>query len=64
MFTFSLGESAALISQEVYEIVLANREKLEAAINYKRDLEFDYFGYKTLERAYLLKVHAKIAERP
>jgi ribonucleoside-diphosphate reductase subunit M1 len=44
--------------------VLANREKLEAAINYKRDLEFDYFGYKTLERAYLLKVHGKIAERP
>ena len=64
MFIFSLGESAALISQEVYEIVLANREKLEAAINYKRDLEFDYFGYKTLERAYLLKVHGKIAERP
>jgi len=37
---------------------------LQAAINYKRDLEFDYFGFKTLERAYLLKVHGKIVERP
>jgi ribonucleotide reductase alpha subunit len=33
-------------------------------LNFKRDLEFDYFGFRTLERAYLLKVHGKIVERP
>jgi len=43
---------------------VANHEKLQAAINYKRDWEYDFFGFKTLERAYLLKVHGKIAERP
>jgi len=37
---------------------------LQAAINYKRDYDYDYFGYKTLERAYLLKVNGKIVERP
>ena len=38
--------------------------RLQAEINYKRDWEYDYFGFKTLERAYLLKVHGKIVERP
>ena len=37
---------------------------LEAAIDYKRDWDYDYFGFKTIERAYLLKVHDKIVERP
>lgn len=37
---------------------------MQAAINYKRDYDYDYFGYKTLERAYLLKVNGKIVERP
>jgi ribonucleotide reductase alpha subunit len=43
---------------------MANHEKLEAAINYKRDWDYDYFGFKTLERSYLLKVDGKIAESP
>jgi ribonucleoside-diphosphate reductase subunit M1 len=41
-----------------------NKDKLNAAIVDKRDLDYDFFGYKTLERAYLLKVKGKIAERP
>jgi ribonucleotide reductase alpha subunit len=41
-----------------------NKEKLNAAIVDKRDLDYDFFGYKTLEKSYLLKVKGKIAERP
>jgi ribonucleotide reductase alpha subunit len=59
-----LGENAALISKEVFDIVCANHEKLQAAIDYKRDWEYDYFGFKTLERAYLLKIRGIISERP
>jgi len=59
-----LGENAALISKEVYDIVCANHEKLQAALDYKRDWEYDYFGFKTLERAYLLKIRGIISERP
>lgn len=59
-----LGENAALISKEVYDIVCANHEKLQAAIDYKKDWEYDYFGFKTLERAYLLKIRGIISERP
>jgi ribonucleoside-diphosphate reductase alpha chain len=43
---------------------MANHEKFQAAINYKRDWEYDFFGFKTLERSYLLKVHNKVVERP
>lgn len=59
-----IGENAALISKDVYEAVCANHEKLEAAIDYKRDWDYDFFGFKTLERGYLLKIQGKIAERP
>ena len=41
-----------------------NHERLQAALDFKRDLDYDYFGFKTLERAYLLKVHGEIVERP
>lgn len=58
------GEPAALISEEVYEFIQANAAKLDAAIVYDRDLEYDYFGFKTLERAYLLKIKGKPVERP
>mmetsp|Transcript_44928 Transcript_44928/g.71735 ORF Transcript_44928/g.71735 Transcript_44928/m.71735 type:complete len:794 (-) Transcript_44928:42-2423(-) len=58
------GEYAPLIAEDVYEIVMANKEKLEAAIVYERDFEYDFFGFKTLERSYLLKANGKIAERP
>jgi ribonucleoside-diphosphate reductase alpha subunit len=58
------GRSAALISDEVWEFVSANAEQLDAAVDFKRDLGYDYFGFKTLEKSYLLRVHGKIVERP
>jgi len=58
------GEAAPLIAEDVYEIVMSNKDKLNSAINYSRDFEYDYFGFKTLERSYLLKCNGKIAERP
>jgi ribonucleotide reductase alpha subunit len=53
-----------LISAELYSVVQKNKEKLNAYIDYQRDYLFDYFGFKTLERAYLLRVNKKITERP
>ena len=58
------GRDAPLISQEVYEIVQDNKEELEKAIDYKRDFNYDYFGFKTLEKSYLLRLKGKVAERP
>ena len=58
------GRPAALLSQEMWTFVEANAEKLDATIDYKRDLGYDYFGFKTLEKSYLLRVHGKIVERP
>lgn len=55
---------ASLISDRVHEIVQANKHRLDRAIDYERDYNFDYFGFKTLERSYLLKMHGKVAERP
>ena len=58
------GQQAPLISDEVAEIIASNAEKLDAAIVYDRDFEYDYFGFKTLEKSYLLKMHNKVVERP
>lgn len=58
------GEHSPLISEELYEIVNKNKEKLNNYIDYQRDFLFDYFGFKTLERAYLIKIDKKIIERP
>lgn len=55
---------AALVSKRLYEIVQANKERLDNAIDYTRDFEFDYFGFRTLERSYLLRMHGKVVERP
>jgi ribonucleoside-diphosphate reductase alpha chain len=52
------------VSEEVYDIVNKNKEKLNSYIDYSRDYLFDYFGFKTLERAYLQKVNKKTIERP
>mmetsp|Transcript_15763 Transcript_15763/g.33550 ORF Transcript_15763/g.33550 Transcript_15763/m.33550 type:complete len:805 (-) Transcript_15763:157-2571(-) len=57
-------QPAPLISDEVHTIIMDNRERLDAAIVYDRDFEYDYFGFKTLEKAYLLKMNGKIVERP
>ncbi|HPI06812.1 MAG TPA: ribonucleoside-diphosphate reductase subunit alpha [Saprospiraceae bacterium] len=58
------GERAGLIGDETHKIVMKHRTKLDSAIIYDRDFEFDYFGFKTLERSYLMRMNGKIAERP
>lgn len=57
-------QPAPLIAEDVFEIVMENKERLDSAIIYDRDFEFDYFGFKTLERSYLLRIDGEIAERP
>jgi ribonucleoside-diphosphate reductase alpha chain len=58
------GKKAPLLSDEVYDVISKNSEKLDSTIIYNRDFGYDYFGFKTLERSYLLKLNGKIAERP
>jgi len=58
------GRPAALIADDVYEIVQKNADKIQARINYMRDFTYDFFGFKTLEKSYLLRLHGKVAERP
>ena len=58
------GEHAPLISKEIYEIIEQNKEILDNHIDYSRDFNYDYFGFKTLERSYLLKLNGVVAERP
>lgn len=58
------GDRAGLISDEIHQLVQDNKERLDAAIIYDRDFEFDYFGFKTLERSYLLRMNGKVVERP
>ena len=58
------GEHAPLISEEVYGIIMANKETLDSYVDYGRDFNYDYFGFKTLERSYLLKLNGEVAERP
>ncbi|SFW50804.1 ribonucleoside-diphosphate reductase subunit alpha [Chitinophaga sancti] len=59
-----VGKPAPLISDDVMEIISKNAEILDSNIIYDRDFAFDYFGFKTLERSYLLKIDGKVAERP
>ncbi len=58
------GSSYPLVSQELYDIVHKYRKEINDVIDYERDYLFDYFGYKTLERAYLMRVNNVIVERP
>jgi len=58
------GRNASLIADDVWEFVQKSAAELDAAIDYTRDFGYDYFGFKTLEKAYLLRVHGKIVERP
>lgn len=58
------GKDASLIADDVYEVIKENAELLDSTIIYDRDFGFDYFGFKTLEKSYLLKIDGKIAERP
>ena len=58
------GKKAPLLSDEVHEIIQKNAEFLDSQLIYDRDFSYDYFGFKTLERSYLLRMHGKIVERP
>lgn len=58
------GEHSPLVSEELYQTVMDNAERLDKALVDKRDFGYDYFGFKTLERSYLLKMDGKIVERP
>ncbi|CAG8610344.1 669_t:CDS:10 [Funneliformis mosseae] len=58
------GKRASMISEKTYNIVMNNSERLNSAIIYDRDYKYNYFGFKTLERSYLLRIDGKVAERP
>ncbi len=58
------GENASLLSKEVYGIINKNAALLDSSIIYDRDFSYDYFGFKTLEKSYLLKIDGKVVERP
>jgi ribonucleoside-diphosphate reductase alpha chain len=58
------NEKAPLIADDIFEIIMENRERIDAAIIHHRDFSYDFFGFKTLERSYLMKLDGKIVERP
>ena len=58
------NKEAPLLADDVYKIIQDNAEHLDSTIIYDRDFGYDYFGFKTLERSYLLKINGEVAERP
>ena len=67
LFTYidpKTGENASLLDRKVYDVIRRNAALLDSTIIYDRDFGYDYFGFKTLEKSYLLKVDGKIIERP
>lgn len=58
------GEPSPIIDEKLYKIVKRHHKKINASIKYQRDFLLDYFGYKTLEKSYLLKKNDEIVERP
>jgi len=58
------GKKASMIAEDVYKIIMDNANKLDSTIIYNRDFGYDFFGFKTLERSYLLKINGQIVERP
>jgi ribonucleoside-diphosphate reductase alpha chain len=58
------GEPAGLIGDDTYKLVMEHADLLDSTIIYDRDYNFDYFGFKTLERSYLLKMDGFVVERP
>ncbi|CAA91952.1 Ribonucleoside-diphosphate reductase large chain [Schizosaccharomyces pombe] len=55
---------APMISDKIYDIVMKHKDELDSAIIYDRDFTYNFFGFKTLERSYLLRIDGKVAERP
>jgi len=58
------GQDAPLLADDVYEVIQENADLLNSTIIYDRDFRYDFFGFKTLERSYLLKLNGEVAERP
>ncbi|KAG6828050.1 ribonucleoside reductase large subunit Cdc22 [Tricholoma furcatifolium] len=58
------GRPAPMISKETYDVVCAHAETLDSAVIYSRDFDYNFFGFKTLERSYLLRINGRVAERP
>ena len=58
------GENAPMISKETYAVIKKNAALLDSSIIYDRDFNYDFFGFKTLERSYLMKIDGKVVERP
>lgn len=58
------GKHSPLLADDVFEVIQKHAKELDSTIIYNRDFNYDYFGFKTLERSYLLKINGKIAERP
>jgi ribonucleoside-diphosphate reductase alpha chain len=58
------NQEAPMIADDVYEVIMQNAEELDSHIIYNRDFNYDYFGFKTLERSYLLRINGNVAERP
>jgi ribonucleoside-diphosphate reductase alpha chain len=58
------GKESSLIDDNVYKFVMENKEVIDGAIVFNRDFDFEYFGFKTLERSYLLKIGERVVERP
>ena len=58
------NKAAPMISKHIYEIVMKHADELNSAIVYDRDFNYNFFGFKTLERSYLLRINGQVAERP
>ena len=59
-----VGRPAPLLADDVYEVIMKHADRINERLDYSRDFNYDFFGFKTLEKSYLLKVDDKIAERP
>jgi ribonucleoside-diphosphate reductase alpha chain len=58
------GEHSPLVCKELYDVVMENAQMLDEVVQDKRDFNYDYFGFKTLEKSYLLRINGKVVERP
>jgi len=58
------GLPAPILADDIISIIRENKDQLNEAIDYSRDYLFDYFGFKTLEKSYLMKINGKVIERP
>jgi ribonucleoside-diphosphate reductase alpha chain len=59
-----LGIHTPLVNEKLYKMVIANKDKINTTLDYNNDFTYDYFGFKTLERSYLMRINNKIVERP